>query len=136
MSTALNTGVMLVHNTPWSRRFFSEVARLGRLDDHHKGKNTLSKVSHAFFRADESPFGGKGSTSECSSRPYCRSKLIVLLKVSLSCCSCLSSPEYGVPSKQWFPSQSRPGQTTTHYFLSVRIDPADLAERASSRRIQ
>lgn len=42
---ALNTGVMLVHNTPWSRRFFSEVARLGRLDDHHHGKNTLSKVS-------------------------------------------------------------------------------------------
>ena len=35
---------MAIRNTPWARHFFKEVARLGRLDDHHKGKNTLSKV--------------------------------------------------------------------------------------------
>ena len=34
-----------MRNTPWARHFFSEVNRLGRLDDHHKGKNTLSAVS-------------------------------------------------------------------------------------------
>ena len=49
LPAALNTGVMLVRNTPWARHFFSEVNRLGRLDDHHKGKNTLSAVSGALI---------------------------------------------------------------------------------------
>ena len=50
-SAALNTGVMAIRNTPWARHFFKEVARLGRLDDHHKGKNTLSKVKSCLVEA-------------------------------------------------------------------------------------
>eukprot|EP00891_Asterochloris_glomerata_P009694 jgi/Astpho2/9694/fgenesh1_pg.00149_%23_4_t len=40
----LNSGMMLIRNSPWSKEFFRAVGDLGRLDDHQTGGDSLKKV--------------------------------------------------------------------------------------------
>ncbi len=44
LPAGLNSGMMLIRNSPWSKEFFRAVGDLGRLDDHQTGGDSLKKV--------------------------------------------------------------------------------------------
>ena len=51
LPAGLNSGMMLIRNSPWSKEFFRAVGDLGRLDDHQTGGDSLKKVGWSRARS-------------------------------------------------------------------------------------